>query len=61
MQGSNGDTDMENRLADTVEMGEGGMNRERSMKNTHYHMQNRELVGICHMMQGAQIRCSLIT
>ena len=30
MQGSNGDTDIENRFVDTVDEEEGGMNRERS-------------------------------
>ena len=33
-QGSNGDTDEENRLVDAVEEGEGGTD----LKNVHYHM-----------------------
>ena len=33
-QGSNGDADIDNRLVDAVEEGEGGTN----LKNIHYHM-----------------------
>ena len=43
----------QNRLVDTVREGEGGTNRA-VLKHTRYCMSNREPVGICCMMQGAQ-------
>lgn len=49
---------MENSLVDTV--GEGGRGRIEGVtwKHTHYHVENREPVGRCCMLQGAQTHCS---
>ena len=41
LQGSSGDTDIENRLLDTLGEGEGGMNETVALKHMLYHMQNR--------------------
>ena len=38
LQGSNGDADTENRLADTVMEEKGGMDWERNIKTYTYHM-----------------------
>ena len=38
LQGSNGEADIENRLVDTAEEGEGGAIERVALKHTHYHM-----------------------
>ena len=50
MQGSSGDADIANRLADTAEERERLLERV-TLKHTHthYHMDNRQPVGICHV------------
>ena len=38
MQGSKGDTDVKNRLLDSVGEGEGGIFERIALKHVHYHM-----------------------
>ena len=41
VQGSKGDTDLKNRLLESVEEGKGGMIERMALKHVHYHVQNR--------------------
>ena len=62
MQGNNRDADTENRIVDTVQEGEGGMNRESSIETyTLPCVKQIAPVGICCMMQGAQTVGSVTT
>ena len=57
--GSKGDTDTENTLTDT-DVGrkerEGRIERV-TLKDMYYHMENKQPVGTCGMIQGAQTWC----
>jgi len=58
LQDTSEDTDIEKRLVDMGERGkkeEGGAWREQH-GNRHYHLQNRQPMGICCMTQGTQTR-----
>ena len=59
LQGSNGDA--ENRLVHTVGKERVGWTERGALRYIHYHMQNRQPVGIRCMMQGAQTRYSVTT
>ena len=62
MQGSKRDTDVKNRLLDSVRKGEGGMIWENSIEALYYiiyyHIWNRWPVQVWCMKQGTQSRCS---
>ena len=59
MQGSKGDTDIKNRLLDSVGEGEGGMIWENSIE-TYTLPQVKQPVGVWFMMQGTQSRFSIL-
>ena len=59
LQGSNGDTAIENRRVDTVGEGAGRMNRNSNTET--YTSPNRSPVGICCVEQGAQTPSSVTT
>ena len=54
MRDSKTDTDIKNRLSDTVGEGKGGMIWEKSVKHVYYHMWNRSSVQVRYMKQGTQ-------
>ena len=55
LQGSRGDTDIENRLVDTVGEGEGGMDWENSTETYTLPYVKQIESGICCVTQGAQL------
>ena len=61
MQDSERDTDVKNRLLDSVGEGEGRMIWENSTENIYYHMRNRSPVQVWCMRQGAQGWCTGMT
>ena len=57
MQDSKGDTDVKNRLLDSVGEGKGGKIERIALKHVYYHMWNRWPAQVQCMKQGAQIQC----
>ena len=61
MWDSNRDTDVKNRLLDSVRNGEGGMIERIALKHVYYHMWDRSLIQVQCMTQGAQGWCTGMT
>ena len=58
MQDSKRDTDVKNRLLDSVGEGEGGMIWENSIETVYYHKRNRSPAQVWGMRQSAQGWCT---
>ena len=61
MRDSKKDTDVKNRLLDSVEEGEGGWFERIALQHVYYHMWNRSPVQVQCMRQGTQSRCTGMT